>query len=416
MSLHISGTLNSDQGIADIKLKDPAVTMSVMAKDTTPSSEWGKSGAYILLYPYSKQQVRQLYIGESNNLRTRKDQHVKGKLGWTRAVLIRSESNYKFHSTRREYLQYRLYEELSSMNNIEMTNNQQPKDPDTDEEDRQWLDRVTEAVIEVMFLLGYDLQKNVESPNDQVEELEPENGDDDSNNTQDINKEKRKYNLSDIIRLGLLKPESTIVSASKKYPAEATIKSDGSINYEGQNYKSPSTVAGRIKVAFGAEDKANGWTFWNAQYEGEWLTLDKFREMCVRNISEGQSSIPKIVDKPKRVVKRPQKRAAKKPVKRQNIVDDTVRKYRANHKLISLINREITQAGVSLWDPKNTQHAILTEGGTVMYDGKEMSINEAAELISGKKKNAWTYFGIVEGGQWKSLADIRDENKEGDGK
>ncbi|WP_369066312.1 hypothetical protein [Kocuria carniphila] len=79
--------------------------------------------------------------------------------------------------------------------------------------------------------------------------------------------------VSDLIEGGFLKPGDELKSTSPSRPASAALNADGSINFEGTSYKTPS---GAGKVARGGL-ATNGWDFWAVVRDGRITPLTDIR-------------------------------------------------------------------------------------------------------------------------------------------
>ena len=104
---------------------------------------------------------------------------------------------------------------------------------------------------------------------------------------------KRQYRctLSDLIKAGLLVPPVTLHTKFKKQPFSSTIQSDGSVEFQGEPYKSLSIAAAMARnVANGPPPdgrkywQTNGWTFWKIRDErtGKEAPIDKVRQDYLR--------------------------------------------------------------------------------------------------------------------------------------
>lgn len=79
--------------------------------------------------------------------------------------------------------------------------------------------------------------------------------------------------LSDLIGADLLKPGEELVSALPSWPATASLNADGSINYDGRSYPTPSAAAQIVR-----EGRAtNGWSMWSVQRHGKLMRLTVLR-------------------------------------------------------------------------------------------------------------------------------------------
>lgn len=70
--------------------------------------------------------------------------------------------------------------------------------------------------------------------------------------------------LSDLIGASLVKPGEELVSTLRAWPAKASLNADGSVNYDGRSYATPSAAA----VAVREGRATNGWSMWGVHREG----------------------------------------------------------------------------------------------------------------------------------------------------
>lgn len=95
--------------------------------------------------------------------------------------------------------------------------------------------------------------------------------------------------LADLIGAGLLKPGEELISTRGTWPARASLNADGSVNYDGQTYATPSAAG----VAARKGRKTNGWTLWGVQRQGQVMPL-----AAVRTEFETGQPISPAVDTP----------------------------------------------------------------------------------------------------------------------
>lgn len=79
--------------------------------------------------------------------------------------------------------------------------------------------------------------------------------------------------MADLIGAAMLKPGDELFSVRSKWPAEASINADGSINYNGRSFATPSAAGGAV-----CEGRAvNGWDFWAVRRDGVLRSLSELR-------------------------------------------------------------------------------------------------------------------------------------------
>ena len=80
--------------------------------------------------------------------------------------------------------------------------------------------------------------------------------------------------MADLLGRGLLKPGEEIFATSRKWPATAYVNADGSINYDGETYKTPSAAA----VAVRQGRATNDWTLWHVHRDEHPVPLTLLRD------------------------------------------------------------------------------------------------------------------------------------------
>ena len=121
---------------------------------------WDAAGVYLLLWPTADQSDGRLpvYIGEAaQGLRKRVTQHVAGKEGWQRALLVARDTRYGFNSAQVGWLEGRLWSLALAADRVRPTNKTQPRDETLPDYDRAVLETVVVPVARLLRLLGYPL-------------------------------------------------------------------------------------------------------------------------------------------------------------------------------------------------------------------------------------------------------------------
>ncbi|GGG71446.1 hypothetical protein GCM10011374_40160 [Kocuria dechangensis] len=80
--------------------------------------------------------------------------------------------------------------------------------------------------------------------------------------------------LLDLIGAELLKPGEALVSTRPSWPAQASVNADGSVNYDGQSYRTPSAAAQAVRGG----RATNGWVMWAVERDGKKITLAVLRD------------------------------------------------------------------------------------------------------------------------------------------
>ena len=221
-----------------------ALRVAIVERDFVSNLDetWDCPGIYFLLWPKADESDhrRPVYVGEAaQGLRKRIGQHVSGKEGWYRAVLIARDTKYGFNSAQVGWLEGRLWKSALASEHVRPTNKTQPKDETLPDFDRAVLETVVVPILRVMRLLGFPL--------------------DPYDDSQPSSRSKTYFGVTvkDLIKAGKLQVGDTLVFTYPNHPATATVLGDGSLEIGGQAFGSPSAAA--AKVRGGA---TNGWGYW----------------------------------------------------------------------------------------------------------------------------------------------------------
>ncbi|MGK7222788.1 hypothetical protein ACSNO4_08325 [Kocuria flava] len=79
--------------------------------------------------------------------------------------------------------------------------------------------------------------------------------------------------LPDLMGAGLIKPGEELISTLRAWPAKASLNADGSINYDGRSYATPSAAA----VAVREGRATNGWSMWGVHRRDDVVLLAAVR-------------------------------------------------------------------------------------------------------------------------------------------
>lgn len=227
---------------------------------------WDSAGVYLLLWPTADLSDGRLpvYVGEAaQGLRKRIAQHVAGKEGWHRAVLVARDTKYGFNSAQVGWLEGRLWILALAADRVRPTNKAQPRDETLPDYDRAVLETVVVPVLRVLRVLGYPL-----SPPD--EDLKAPS--------------KTHYGktLKDLLAAGMLKVGEALIFTYPGHPASATVLADGGLELNGVRYASPSAAAAQVRGG-----ATNGWEYWARQDEhGNPIALAVLRAQL------GQPAVP----------------------------------------------------------------------------------------------------------------------------
>ncbi|MGW2306491.1 restriction system modified-DNA reader domain-containing protein [Actinomadura luteofluorescens] len=263
----------SAQEPIEVYIDHVALRMAIVerAGARTIGSDWDVAGVYALLDPTASDGTWGVYMGKAPaGIRSRLSTHLSQKDHWSRAVLVRRDTRYGFHSAQVGWLEGRLYDLLDAASNARLHNIRRPVDETLPPHDRQMLESCVMPFVRVLRLLGHDA--SVASAKLEPT-LPPPRVSSGSNK-----RLRRKIHgtVRDLLAAGLLEAQAKIVSTSPARPAEATVLPDGRIEYDGRLFASPSGAADYV-----TKGSENGWTFWAVDTDIGRVTLDSLRKRLV---------------------------------------------------------------------------------------------------------------------------------------
>lgn len=129
------------------------VTRRTQLKDALEREEAQRPGVYLLIG--DKDGRPTLYVGETDELRERAKQHVKGKDWWETAVLI-SSSGEPLNKAHARYLEFRLHRQAGSAARIDLENSQSPTESKLSDAARAHMDDFLENIFLVLPALRFD--------------------------------------------------------------------------------------------------------------------------------------------------------------------------------------------------------------------------------------------------------------------
>ncbi|GAA3239905.1 hypothetical protein [Actinocorallia longicatena] len=231
--------------------------------------DWDVPGAYILLDRPGAIGTWGSYVGKAPaGIRSRLLNHVNDKDHWSRAVLIRRDTKYGFHSAQVGWLEGRLYDLLHAAELAQLHNKNRPEDMTLPPHDRQMLESCVMPIVRVLRLLGYDPATPGETPSVKVK----------TTRMTGSTKQKVYGTVGDLLAAGLLDAETKIVSTNGAWPAEALVLASGMIEYDGRAYSAPSAAASQITGG-----SVNGWAFWAIETDTGRVTLSTLRARLPQN-------------------------------------------------------------------------------------------------------------------------------------
>lgn len=221
-----------------------ALRLAIVDRDSVVflDEAWDSPGIYFLLWPIPDAIDGRLpiYVGQAaQGLRKRIGQHVNGKEGWHRALVIARDTKYGFNSAQVGWLEGRMWKSALAAEHVRPTNKTQPRDETLPDYDQAVLETVVIPIQRVMRLLGYSLDPH----------------DDDA--ASPTTKAHYGVTLKDLLAAGKLRVGDTLVFTYPGHPASGTVLADGSLDVGGSVYSSPSSAAAMVRGG-----ATNGWQYW----------------------------------------------------------------------------------------------------------------------------------------------------------
>jgi len=123
--------------------------------------EFSRSGVYILV-GLGDDDRRELYIGESETIRNRLDQHYIDKDFWNQAIIF-TQSGAPLNKAQVQYMESHLVKLAKRYGNWKVENNQDPKEPKLSESDKADAAGYLDEVLLLLPILGVNAFKASES-------------------------------------------------------------------------------------------------------------------------------------------------------------------------------------------------------------------------------------------------------------
>jgi len=115
--------------------------------------ELGLAGIYILSgYADDKDELPTVYIGQADNIKTRIEQHVKGKDFWDKAVVFVSSN--KLNSAHARWLEYALIEQALRAKRSILENGNSPQEPSISEAEKADMKVFLKEIYQTLPLVG----------------------------------------------------------------------------------------------------------------------------------------------------------------------------------------------------------------------------------------------------------------------
>lgn len=224
------------------------------------SDSWEVPGAYLLLDRPDGEGHWGAYVGKASpgKLRSRVLEHLRNKEHWYRAVLIRRDTEYGFHSAQAGWLEGRLYDLLKASAHVRLHNGNRPSDETLPRHEQTALETCIEPIVSLLHVLGHGITAPQKQKVTRRRRTAPDG----------------KVKLVDLINGGLLAPGEKIVSKSPSYPGHAEINKDGTLRIGDHISESLSDAAEKLC----GKGSWNGWTFWHVETEEGLVPLSVLRD------------------------------------------------------------------------------------------------------------------------------------------
>lgn len=150
---------DSAQDPIEVYIDHVALCVAIVERKGARSlgSDWDVPGVYVLLDPAAPGGTWGGYVGKAPaGIKSRLSTHLSQKDHWSRAVLVRRDTKYGFHSAQVGWLEGRLYDLLHAAANARLHNIRRPVDETLPPHDRQMLESCVMPFVRVLRLLGYD--------------------------------------------------------------------------------------------------------------------------------------------------------------------------------------------------------------------------------------------------------------------
>jgi hypothetical protein len=253
----------STHGPFEIVVEHTALRLAVADRDLLRSlnDSWEVPGAYLLLDRPDGEGRWSAYVGKASpgKLRSRLLEHLRNKPHWYRAVLIRRDTEYGFHSAQAGWLEGRLYDLLADSTLVRLRNGNRPNDETLPRHEQTALETCIEPITSLLHVLGHEVAASSKKPKVSRRRVSSSNG---------------KIGLIDLITEGLLPPGGKIVSKTRRHLGHAEINADGTIRVG--NHISDSLSDAANKLCEGGS--WNGWTFWYLETEEGPVQLSALRD------------------------------------------------------------------------------------------------------------------------------------------
>jgi hypothetical protein len=232
--------------------------------------EWDVPAVYALLGERSSGGGWDAYVGKAPaGVKARLRQHVRGKEGWSRALIVVRDTTMGMNSAQIGWLEGRLHEMLmAEYPDVRMLNNVQPGDKTLMAHD--YVESAVVTVRNTLRVLGYVASATTGSATKGASATSGVQ----KASTKSAVKKSVYYGvtLKDLLNQNILQTGTRIVST--RGSAQGIITITGEVNVDGKVF--PSLSAAGQYIRGGA---TNGWEFWAVkQQDGTLKTMAEYRE------------------------------------------------------------------------------------------------------------------------------------------
>ncbi|GGL42548.1 restriction system modified-DNA reader domain-containing protein [Planomonospora parontospora] len=235
-----------EYGPSEVVVEHTALRLVVADRPLLRSlnDSWEVPGAYLLLDRPDDGGIWGAYVGKASpgKLRSRVLDHLRNKDHWYRAVLIRRDTEYGFHSAQAGWLEGRLYDLLDASPHVRLHNGNRPNDETLPRHEQTALETSIEPIVSLLHLLGHGVATSTKQKTSRRRKSSSSG----------------RVELIDLITEGLLSPGARIVSRTRLDLGHAEINADGTISVKDQISDSVSDAANKLC----GKGSWNGWEFW----------------------------------------------------------------------------------------------------------------------------------------------------------
>ena len=244
--------------------------------------EFSSSGVYILIGPKPGSDETQVYIGESEKIKERLNNHHVQKEFWERAIVFTTRDNM-LHKAHIKYLEAKLIEIARSSKRCFVENSNSPNTPNISEFDEADISEFLEEMLLLLRVIGIDILTKAQEKKKMEKDV-----------LFSFVDKKKKWNANGYetsngfaIRKGSLINKKTLDSLYSTYKQERNQLINNNVIEENDErliftidyeFSSPSTAACIVSGR-----SANGLTSWKDQNN---ITLKEYRNKDVQSVND----------------------------------------------------------------------------------------------------------------------------------